>query len=70
VRVGGCMLNIPKGALKEKVRLKLVSHYRRNDEEVTPKQWRIKGGADWATARGPENLGSPQFLTRKRKCNM
>ena len=35
VRVGGCMLNIPKGALKEEVRLKLVSHYKRNDERVT-----------------------------------
>jgi len=34
VRVGGCMLIIPQGALKEEVRLKLVSHYKRNDGRV------------------------------------
>jgi len=27
-------------------------------------QWRIKGGADWATARGPQHLGGPQYLSR------
>ena len=27
-------------------------------------QWRIKGGADWATARGPQDLGGPKSLSR------
>jgi len=27
-------------------------------------QWRIKGGADWATAKGPQLLGGPQSLSR------
>jgi len=27
-------------------------------------QWRIKGDADWATARGPQDLGGPQSLSR------
>jgi len=29
-------------------------------------QWRIKGVADWATARGPQHLGGPQSLSRKK----
>jgi len=28
---------------------------------VTSRQWRIKGGADGATARGPHHLGVPNF---------
>jgi len=32
-------------------------------------QWRIKGGADWATARGPQHLGAPNPEVGK-KCNM
>jgi len=32
----------------------------------TSRQWRIKGGADWATARGPQHLGGTQFLSRKK----
>jgi len=27
-------------------------------------QWRIKGGADWATARDLQHLGGPQSLSR------
>ena len=38
------------------------------DDDVT-KQWRIKRGADWATARGPQHLGGPQFQVGK-KSNM
>jgi len=30
------------------------------------KQWRIKGGADWATARSPQHLGGPQSVSRKK----
>jgi len=33
-------------------------------DEVYP-QWRIKGGADWATARGPQHLRGPQSLSWK-----
>jgi len=33
---------------------------------VAYNQWRIKGGADWATARGLQHLGGPQFLSRKK----
>jgi len=27
-----------------------------NNEVIELNQWRIKGGADWATARGPQSL--------------
>jgi len=27
-----------------------------------PRQWRIKEGADWATARGPQQIRGPQSL--------
>jgi len=41
-----------------------LSHH--NDKLLRHCQWRIKGGADWATARGPQHLGGPQSLSRKK----
>ena len=46
----------PGGVLKQ-------SHYSALIERVLLRtQWRIKGGADWATARGTQHLGDSQFL--------
>jgi len=34
------------------------------------RQWRITGGADWATARGCQHLGGPHSLSRCKESNM
>jgi len=38
-----------------------------SEATVKARQWRIKGGADWAAVRGPQHLGPPQFLSRQKR---